>query len=77
MGLPYNVSTYGRDVLPRTRSEIYVAPQDGKLLLSFEGDRRLVYEAMVEEVLDRLQDVPGQVLRYGVGLWLMSCMTVA
>lgn len=55
LGSPSSISTYERDLLPRTCPEIYATPQGETLELAFEGNRRLISEDTARESLQRLQ----------------------
>lgn len=54
---PSKVSFYDREVLPRTRPEIYATPSGGKLELQFEGNLQLISRATAEAVLCSLREI--------------------
>ncbi|KAL8641307.1 MAG: hypothetical protein Q9228_001859 [Teloschistes exilis] len=48
---------FDRKLLPRTRPEIYATPAGDKLVLSFEGNRRLIEEVTASEIRKELRDI--------------------
>ncbi|KAI4165618.1 MAG: hypothetical protein LQ342_000560 [Letrouitia transgressa] len=57
LGEPSHVTAYERKLLPRTRPEIYATPKDETLVLSFEGNRRLISEETARAVLLGLRNI--------------------
>lgn len=57
LGAPSAISFYEPEMLPRPRPEIYATPSAGKLLLEFEGNRKLISEEVVTSVLDGLEEL--------------------
>ncbi|KAH8821998.1 hypothetical protein F5884DRAFT_828155 [Xylogone sp. PMI_703] len=55
LGSHSKISFYERDLLPRSRPEVYATPREGKLDLEFEGNRRLISEDTAREFLARLR----------------------
>ncbi|KAF2636555.1 acetyl-CoA synthetase-like protein [Massarina eburnea CBS 473.64] len=53
------VGWYERELLPRDRPEVYATPVDGRLLLEFEGDGRVISEGKAQEFLERLRSILG------------------
>ena len=49
------ISVHENDLLPRGRPEVYATPLKEELHLEFEGNRRLISENTVQEVLSHLQ----------------------
>ncbi|KAI9709702.1 MAG: NRPS [Bogoriella megaspora] len=48
------VRVWDREVLPRSRPEVYATPKGGELVLEFEGNGRLVEEEMVRGVVEEI-----------------------
>lgn len=58
LGEPSQVTAYERKLLPRTRPEIYATPKGGKtLVLSFEGNQRLIGKGTASAILLGLRDI--------------------
>ena len=51
LGRPSQVTAYERKLLPRTRPEIYATPTEETLVLSFEGNQRLISKETASVVL--------------------------
>ena len=57
LGQPSRVRAYERRLLPRTRPELYATPRGETLVLSFEGNRRLISEETAGVILRGLRDI--------------------
>ena len=57
LGQPSRVTAYERRLLPRTRPELYATPKGETLVLSFEGNRRLISEETAGVILRGLRDI--------------------
>ena len=57
LGRPSHVTSFERKMLPRTRPEIYATPTGKRLVLSFEGNRRLISEKMARAILIGVGDM--------------------
>lgn len=54
---PSHLSAYERKLLPRTRPEIYATPKGDTLVLSFEGNQRLISKKTASVILLGLRDI--------------------
>ena len=57
LGKPSRIAAYERRLLPRTRPELYATPKGETLVLSFEGNRRLISEETAGVILLGLRDI--------------------
>ena len=57
LGKPSRVTAYERRLLPRTRPEIYATPKEGTLVLSFEGNERLISKERASGILLGVRDM--------------------
>ena len=57
LGQPSQVTAYERKLLPRTRPEIYATPKGETLVLSFEGNERLIGREAATGILRGLRDI--------------------
>lgn len=57
LGKPSRITAYERKMLPRTRPEIYATPKGKTLVLSFEGNERLISKETVRNILLGLRDI--------------------
>ncbi|KAL8950907.1 MAG: hypothetical protein Q9222_003085 [Ikaeria aurantiellina] len=57
LGQPSRMAAFDRKLLPRTRPEIYATPKGGELVISFEGNRKLISEEAVQEILHGLKSI--------------------
>jgi amino acid adenylation domain-containing protein len=57
LGNPSRVTAYERKQLPRTRPEIYATPKKETLVLSFEGNQRLISKEAGSAILLGLRDI--------------------
>lgn len=57
LGKPSHVTSYERKLLPRTRPEIYATPKDETLVLSFEGNQKLIGKEAASVILLGIRDI--------------------
>ena len=57
LGKPSKNTAYERKLLPRTRPEIYATPKGKTLVLSFEGNQRLIAKDIASAILLGVRDV--------------------
>lgn len=57
LGNPSQVTAYERKLLPRTRPEIYATPTKETLVLSFEGNQRLISKETASAILLGLRNI--------------------
>lgn len=57
LGRPSQVTAYERKLLPRTRPEIYATPKGKTLVLSFEGNERLIGKGTASAILLGLRNI--------------------
>lgn len=70
LGKPSQITAYERKLLPRTRPEIYATPKEETLVLSFEGNQRLISKETASIILlglrNILADLEKESLRFGL-----------
>ena len=57
LGKPSRITAYDRKLLPRMRPEIYATPKGTTMVLSFEGNERLISKETVNEILSGLRSI--------------------
>lgn len=57
LGKPSRITAYERKLLPRTRPELYATPKGKTLVLSFEGNQRLISKEMARDILLGLRNI--------------------
>lgn len=57
LGKPSQITAYERKLLPRTRPEIYATPKEDTLVLSFEGNQRLISKETASLILLELRSI--------------------
>ena len=57
LGKPSQITAYQRKLLPRTRPEIYATPKEETLVLSFEGNQRLISKGTASVILLGLRNI--------------------